>query len=178
MYYNTEKKGGVTVHYIDDGEDTGDIIYQEKYNIPLGMKSPDMLNLSIGQIGVNLLLKALNDIENLPKITQYKESPTAKARNIKPEEHKNIIEWNKWNIERIWHLLRGTELWLNAVEQPKGIYKNQRWIVEKFKKCDMVNYEISKIYKENKKYFVACKDGKIFLSLKFNFKIFILGLIR
>ena len=35
MYYNTDKKGGVTVHYIDEGEDTGDIIYQEVYDIPL-----------------------------------------------------------------------------------------------------------------------------------------------
>ena len=126
MYYNTEKKGGVTVHYIDDGEDTGDIIYQEEYGIPLGMKSPDMIDLSVGVIGTNLLLKALDNVENLPRQVQPKESPTPRSRNIKACEHANIIDWRVWEIKRIWHILRGTELWLNAVEQPKGFYKGQR----------------------------------------------------
>lgn len=31
MYYNMEKQGGVTVHYIDQGEDTGNIILQKRY---------------------------------------------------------------------------------------------------------------------------------------------------
>jgi len=178
MYHNTEKKGGVTVHYIDEGEDTGDIIYQEEYDIPLGMKSPDMLDLAIGNIGTNLLLKALDNIEDLPRQKQPKESPTPKARNIKPEEHKNIIDWNMWNTERIWHLLRGTQLWLNALEQPKGFYKGQRWLVEEFKKCDTSKYAPSEIYKENGQYFIACRDGKIFLSLKFNLKNFVLSVLR
>lgn len=178
MYYNTEKKGGVTVHYIDEGEDTGDIIYQEEYDIPLGMKSPDMLDLAIGKIGTNLLLKALDNIENLPRQKQSKESPIPRARNIKVDEHRNIIDWQNWKIERIWHLLRGTELWLNAVEQPKGLHKGQRWLVEDFEKCDVSSYEVSKIYKENNKYFVACKDGKIFLSLKLSLKNFVLNIVR
>ncbi len=178
MYYDGVKEGGVTVHFIDKGEDTGDIIYQEKYDFPLGLKSPQMLDLSIGKIGVNLLLKALDNLENLPKIEQPKESPTKKARNIKADEHKNIIDWQNWEIERIWHLLRGTELWLNALEQPKGRYKGQRWIVEEFEKCDVSSYEISKIYKANNNYFVVCKDGKIFLSLKFSLKNLVLNILR
>lgn len=178
MYYDGVKEGGVTVHYIDKGEDTGDIIYQEKYDFPFGLKSPQMLDLSIGKIGVNLLLKALDNLKNLPRITQPKESPTKKAINIKAEEHKNIIDWQNWKIQRIWHLLRGTELWLNALEQPNGIYKGQRWTIEEFEKCDVSSYEVSKIYKESNKYFVACNDGKIFLSLKFSLKHFVLNIIR
>lgn len=178
MYYDGVKEAGVTVHYIDKGEDTGDIIYQEKYDFPLGLKSPQMLDLSIGKIGVNLLLKALNSLENLPRIVQPKESPTKKARNIKADEHENIINWQNWEIERIWHLLRGTELWLNILDQPKGIYKGQRWTIEDFEKCDVSSYEVSKIYKVNYKYFVVCKDGKIFLSLKFSLKNLVLNILR
>jgi methionyl-tRNA formyltransferase len=178
MYYDSIKKGGVTVHYIDQGEDTGDIIYQEEYDIPLGMKSPDMLDKSVGEIGIKLLLKALDNIGNLPKITQTKNSPTQKARNIKETEHKNLIDWQNWKIERIYHLLCGTELWLNALEQPKGIYKGQRWIIVGFDKCSIKKeYIISKIYKENNRYFVVCKDGKIYLKVKFSLKNFILILI-
>jgi methionyl-tRNA formyltransferase len=178
MYYDGVKEGGVTVHYIDKGEDTGDIIYQEKYDFQLGLKSPQMLDLSIGKIGANLLLKALDNLENLPRVAQSTESPTKKARNIKAEEHKNIIDWQNWEIERIWHLLRGTELWLNALDQPKGIYKGQRWAIEEFEKCDINGYEVSKVYKESNKYFVACNDGKIFLNLKFSLKNFVLNILR
>ena len=83
-----------------------------------------------------------------------------------------------WEIERIWHILRGTELWLNAIEQPKGIYKTQRWVVENYEKCDMSKYKISKIYNENGKYFVACKDGKIYLSVKLSVKTLIKNIIK
>jgi len=178
MYYDGVRKGGVTLHYIDKGEDTGDIIYQENYDIPLGMKSPDMLDLSVNKIGVNLILKALENIENLPGKKQPENSPTPRARNIKEDEHKTIIKWENWKIERIWHLLRGTELWLNALEQPNGIYKGQRWIVEDFEKSNFSNYKVSKIYKEKGRYFVVCRDGRIFLNLKFGFKNFVLNFVN
>jgi len=178
MYHDTEKKGGVTVHYIDRGEDTGDIIYQEEYDIPLGMKSPDRMDLAIGKLGTGLLLKALKNIENLPRIKQPKESSTKRARNIKDSEHKDIIDWENWEIEKVWHLLRGTELWLNAYEQPKGIYKGQRWEVCNYEKINNYNYELGKVYKENNKNFLVCKSGKIFLDIKFSFKKLIMNMIR
>ena len=178
QYYNMEKKFGITLHFIDKGEDTGDIIYQEELDVPLGMKSPTMHDIMIGGLGLKMIFKALENIENLPKKPQPKESPTIRARNILPEEHKNIINWKNWNIERIWHILRGTELWLNAIEQPKGIYKGQRWIVEDYEKCNMKGYVPSKIYKENGKYFVACRDGKIYLSIKFSLKTLIKSIIK
>ena len=177
QYYNIEKEVGATLHFIDKGEDTGDIVYQESLQIPLGMKFPLLQDIVIGGLGVKMIFKALENIENLPRIKQPIKSPTKRAKSILKNEHQTIIDWKNWNIERIWHILRGTELWLNAIEQPKGIYKGQRWIVENYKKCDMLKYKVSKVYKENGKYFVACKDGKIYLSIKFNFKIFFKNLI-
>ena len=44
MYYNMEKKGSITISYIEKGEDTGDIIYQKSYDIPLGSNGPDLQN--------------------------------------------------------------------------------------------------------------------------------------
>jgi hypothetical protein len=68
---------------------------------------------------------------------------------------------------------------LNALEQPKGIYKGQRWMIVGFDKCSIKKeYIISKIYKENNRYFVVCKDGKIYLIVKFSLKNFILNMIR
>ena len=178
QYYNMEKKFGITLHFIDNGEDTGDIIYQEELDVPLGMKSPTMHDIMIGGLGLKMIFKALENIKNLPRKSQPKVSPTKRARNILPEEHNKIIEWNNWKIERIWHVLRGTELWLNAIEQPKGIYKGQRWIIANYEKCNISNYSISNVYKENGKYFVACKDGKIYLDVKFNLKNFFKNIIK
>ncbi|MDP0589322.1 MAG: formyltransferase family protein [Candidatus Endonucleobacter bathymodioli] len=179
MYYNCEKEGGVTIHYIDEGEDTGDIIYQEKYPIPVGMKSPDMLNLAVGKIGTSLLLKALDNIGNLPKQKQLQQSPILRARNIRQDEHKNIIDWDEWDIERIWHILRGTESWLNALEQPNGLCTGQRWTIENYENCRMdSNYQVSKIYTSYGKKFVACQGGKIFVSINFSLKTLIISLLN
>jgi methionyl-tRNA formyltransferase len=171
MYYNVDLNPGVTVHYIDVGEDTGDIIYQERYTIPLGIKSPDMLDIGINKIGVNLLFKALDAIASgvAPRIKQPQNGPMPRARNLKPEEQKHIIDWSNWPIERIWHILRGTESWLNVLEQPSGIYKGHRWIIDNFEKSeDNNNYTSGSIYKEHGKIFIACPGGRIYISVKFN----------
>jgi len=177
-YFNKDNIGGVTLHYIDEGEDTGNIIYQEEYSIPLGMKSPMMQDLAIGEIGTNLILKALSNADRLPNIKQTIQPEIQRARNIKKEEHQSIIDWENFEIERIWHILRGTELWLNAFEQPKGINKGLRWIIEGYEKLDMSDYIIGKVYKEKGHYTLACKDGKIHLSLKRSIKKMILAFIQ
>lgn len=119
QYYNTDLTRGVTVHYIDKGEDTGDILLQKSFVSPLGMTSVEVRDKLISKIGVNLLLSAIQNIETLPRIKQPSSSPTPRARNIKSEEHSMIIDWNAWNVERVWHFLRGTQDWLNAISPPK-----------------------------------------------------------
>lgn len=168
MYYNMENEGGVTIHYIDEGEDTGDIIYQKSYQIEPGMRLPEMQEIAINKIGVGLLLKTIDDISNgkAPRIKQTIKNSTKRARNIELNEHEKIINWQNWKIERIWHLLRGTENWLNTIEQSKGIYKGQGWRILNYKKQKMKKMQVSKIYKEQNKYFIACKDGKIYIDEK------------
>ena len=177
MYYNMEKKGGVTLHFIDDSEDTGDIVYQEEFNIPLGIKSPELQDLAIGQIGVGLILKALKNINDLPRLKQPKKSPTKRARNIKKDEHKQLINWMEFDVEKIWHILRGTQMWLEAIEPPKNIFKGNELIIEHYEKCKMSDFTIGKINKEKNQYFVACIDGKIYITFKFNIKKFIMNLL-
>jgi methionyl-tRNA formyltransferase len=177
-YYNLDVKGGVTLHYIDEGEDTGDIIYQMEYDIRLGMKSPEMQDLAIKKIGIDLITKAINNYKNLPRSKQELKPLTERARRINQSEHKQIIDWKHWDVKRIWHILRGTEMWLNALEQPLGKYKGVRWMILDFKKCDTSKYEISKIYKYNGKHFVVCIDGVVFLKLKFSLKKYIRNLFN
>ena len=177
-YYNMDAKGGVTLHYIDEGEDTGDIIYKKEYDIRLGMKSPEMQDLAIKKYGVDLIIKAIKNYKNLPRYKQELKPLTERARRILKHEHKQIIDWEHWDVKRIWHILRGTEMWLNALEQPTGIYKGVRWNILEFKKTSLSNYENGKIYKLNGKYFVKCNGGLIYLELKFSLKKFIYNLVN
>lgn len=180
QYYNMEMNPGVTVHYIDQGEDTGDIIFQERTHIPLGTKSPPRLDKLIGETGMPLVLKALDAIQagNAPRIKQPAQSPTPRAKNLTPDEHKTIIDWQSWPLERIWHVLRGTELWLNALPQPKGLWKGQRWIIEDYETQPDQTTRPGEIAKQNGRLYVACKDGRIYLSRKFSVKNLIVSLLR
>lgn len=175
-YHDMQLHPGVTVHYIDQGEDTGDIIYQARTTIAPGTRSADYLDKLVGEVGVPLLLKALDAIAtaSAPRHSQPKTSPTVRARKLKPEEHQHIIDWNGWEIERIWHLLRGTEQFFNAIDPPGGwLYKGQRWKIGEFIRCDMSGYRPSAIYREQGCCFVACRDGKIFLNKCFLLKRFL-----
>jgi len=180
QYYDMEMNPGMTVHYIDKGEDTGDIIFQERVSIELGTKSPERLDKLTGELGVALIMKTLDAISfgKVPRIKQPKISDTARARNLKPEEHKSIIKWNEWSGERVWHVLCGTELWLNALPQPKGIYMGQRWIVGNYESVESQKESPGSIGKFCGRYYVATRDGRIFLRLNINMKKLIIWLLQ
>ena len=172
MYYNMEKKGGITIHYIDKGEDTGEIIFQESYDIPLGSNGPDLIHKVIITIGIPLLLDAIASIEkgNAPRIFQPAKSPTLRASNISPEEQKNFIDWEKWYVERIWHLLRGYANSMDLIEPPRGFYYGQMWQVGQYEKCDTSKLKKGIVQQCSTGYFIAGSDGIIQLSIRYRLK--------
>jgi methionyl-tRNA formyltransferase len=169
-YMNMEKEQGITIHYIDEGEDTGDILYQQVVSVPLGMKSPERLDLLITNTAVPALFKVIDGIHNntIVPYAQPIESPTPRARNIKESEHTKCIDWYNCSVEKIWNILRGTELWLNVLPAPRGIYTGSRWIIDDFVRMPVSGeYEYGKIYQNKKLHFVVCKDGIIYIHCKF-----------
>lgn len=180
QYINLEMNPGATVHYIDKGEDTGDIILQDRKFIDLGVKSPERLDKLVGELGFQLILSALEQIQKGKVISkkQPNNSPTSRARNLESNEHCSIIDWKLWPIEKIWHILRGTECWLNAIQQPSGIFKGQRWIIEEFMKCEMKGEIAGRIYREDKRRYLATLDGKIYLTVSFSLKSLIISFLK
>lgn len=176
-YYYKVLNPGVTVHYIDKGEDTGDIIYQTRIQVPLGIKSSDRDDKLISECGVGLLIKAIEAIQsnNAPRLPQPLISNTVRARNILKSEHNKLIDFYNWDIERIWNILRGTETWLDAIPQPLGIYKGHRWSICEFEKRRTDFESIGTISKSNGRFCLVLNDGIIFLKLKFKLKIFIVN---
>ncbi|WP_286998389.1 MULTISPECIES: methionyl-tRNA formyltransferase [Comamonas] len=180
QYYDMEMNPGVTVHYVDVGEDTGDIIFQERVHIPLGTKSPARLDKLIGELGVSLMLKAIDATAhgNAPRTPQPAQSPTARSRNLKPEEHTQIIDWKNWPIERVWHVLRGTELWLNAIKQPVGMLAGQRWSIQEYEKTEMPQGTPGEVGRYKKRKCVFTKDGVIYIDINFDIKKVILKILQ
>ncbi len=103
---NGEKEFGVTVHYVDEGIDTGDIILQKTQDIAPDDRYGDLLNKAY-VLCADTLYEALCQIEsgNAKRIQQASIHPTGFycSRRLPGDE---TIDWN-WSSERIFNFVRG-----------------------------------------------------------------------
>lgn len=179
QYYNFERTSGVTLHFIDEGQDTGDIVYQDEYSIYPGMSSYKMQDVAIKQLGVGLLLKALDNLSRnmeLPRKAQTEELG-ALARSVGNNEE--LIDWDIWPVERVWHLLRGTETWYFPIQRPSGVYIGQRWKVGDYELQKDISDKPGSVYRvTSEKYYLQTRNGKIFIRPTKSFKEFIKYLLN
>ena len=173
MYYDMELNPAVTVHYIDEGEDTGDIIEQDTFSLPIGATMAEYLSREY-ELALKLLNKAIDRLRlgKVQGVKQPQDSPTVRARNITAEEAGGFIPWDKWSVEHVWHFLRGEGDSYPFICQPKGLYKGQLWRYVSYEKKDE-RHTVGKIYQEGKRYYLACKDGRIELDWMFSGKRFL-----
>jgi methionyl-tRNA formyltransferase len=108
QYYDYVLNPGVTIHFLDEGEDTGDIILQERFAIKSGETLNDFYN-KLSQIAIRLLMTSIEMIDEgtCKPIKQPKVSPTKRARNISKDESNNLVESIKSDPERFEHLISG-----------------------------------------------------------------------
>jgi len=178
-YYDYVLNPGVTLHYIDKGEDTGDIIFQERVLIRPGEKLEE-LNQKLSFTGIKLLLKAMDTIEmgNIPRVRQSVATPTVRARKIKPDEYNELIKWSEWDVDRVFHFLSGTPKYHYTLLKNSSLHKLGLEIkILGKEKCNISGYKVGKLYKENSKQFLVCKDGKYTSTSSFRLHIFLVGFI-
>lgn len=171
QYYDFSAYGGVTVHHIDEGEDTGDIICQARVPIVSGTRSPEWNTRVVEETGTRLLLKAVDDMAagRATREPQPRRSTTARARLVNMEEHDKIIDWDVWPIERIWHVMRGTETWLRCIPRPTGIWTGQLWTIGSYVRGSSEG-NVGTVQRDEQGYFIACRDGLIRLSVRFSLR--------
>jgi methionyl-tRNA formyltransferase len=130
MYYNMEREGGVTIHFVDDGEDTGDVVFEETYAIPPGARMIDTQRKAF-EIGTRLLLCALDALADgsAPRRPQPRDVEHPRARRVRPDEVRELVDWEGWPLERVWHFLAGTQGWIDALGPPPGFRRHFRWRV-------------------------------------------------
>lgn len=100
MILRGEKFAGATLHYIDEGMDTGDIIDQYT-NVPIGSRTTGFeLNKTIMDVGLDLFKKNYSAIlcGNNKRIPQDDEKATC---NMSFKPSMRYIDWSKTNTEVI-----------------------------------------------------------------------------
>ncbi len=174
QYHDFELQPGVTVHFLDKGEDTGDIIYQERFSLNPG-ESPSVFMARFFPHGVKILLAAIDDIENsnLKRIPQEEVTGLKRARNIDPEEYRELIEWDCRSVEQIFHFLAGTPRYhVQLINRGKLFRLGARIDIKSYEKTGVknANYVPGEICHEDGLDFIACIDGKIYIDISFSLK--------
>lgn len=116
---NGEKETGVTIHYIDEGIDTGDIIVQKKVPI-LYENNAKTIHDKIYDVACKLIIDVMDSIASGKQIKSKKQdnSKASYYRPRVPEDGK--IDWNKSGVE-IYNLIRGlVKPWPGAYGYIKG----------------------------------------------------------
>ena len=130
--YNGEKHSGVTLHKIDNGIDTGDIIDQVKFRI--GLNDTAYHNyLKLMNYSTKLFKKNLSNILNFKYKTKKQNLHCGSYYSIDSINYKKIIKINmKKNSLKMHNKIRSLIFpayqlpFVNGVEIQKSIYKNKK----------------------------------------------------
>ncbi len=159
---NDESSFGVTVHYVDEGIDTGDIILQHLEPICEDDDYPSLLKKA-SFICSNLLYESLNDILNnrAKRIKQNHIDPVGSYFRKRVVGDENI-DWN-WNSRKIFNFVRSI---CSPGPCARAFVKNNEILINKVKISESLegNYKEGEIINTNNDLYVKTVDG--FLKLE------------
>jgi methionyl-tRNA formyltransferase len=107
MFRHGERHFGVTIHFMDEQLDTGDIAAQAEVDLPDGI-SGEEADRTLSHYGAELLLEVLHQLEkgHLARRTQPQDSSYFPA----PQETDFVIE-PTWSAQRAFNFMRGASDW-------------------------------------------------------------------
>ncbi|MBI1425116.1 MAG: hypothetical protein GC149_16840 [Gammaproteobacteria bacterium] len=172
MAMNYDLEGGCSLFQIDSKLDTGRLISQEAFPIQPGQSLYDVEVKAVEKIGVKLVRNALAKLDREGKLEtkpQPAGSPTAFAYNLSNEEAFEMIDWENWDLVRVWHYMRSSNFWMHHVR--KTCYWNH-WC-----RCSIGNYEFcdveerpGKVSTKGGKTYFAHSQGKIYIDINFSLR--------
>lgn len=118
---NGEKESAITLHYMDENFDTGDIISQFKFNIDLN-ETMGTLFYRTNDMCASMLFEALDYYEEhpFPRKPQPTEGEFKEAPTISFEKQNVFIDWTK-SAEEIERFIRALNPFIGAYTYYKGI---------------------------------------------------------
>ena len=104
-YLDDDRTTGVTLHWVDEGADTGPILLQRAIPLARGRSVVDLYG-ELARIGAELFTEGIGLIAEgvAPRIAQNEQLATRDpSRNARTWR----IDFETWPAERVWHVLRG-----------------------------------------------------------------------
>ncbi len=164
QFHEMESKSGATVHFIDSGEDTGDVLGQVDFLIKIGQTHEEFVDIAANS-GAGLLTQVIDDIarNDVQPRSQKARSNLIRARKI-DDKSERLIDWDRWSCKRIFHFLSGTHHELNSPRLRKNclsIFSNN---IIGYRQGRIERKQNGEIYKISKNILgVKCKDGIVIL---------------
>jgi methionyl-tRNA formyltransferase len=111
QYHDMAENGGVTIHCVDEREDRGDILCRERFPIARGAPMAETMLRAFDEVAPSLLLRTLDRLAagTAARLPQPAESPTRRARRVSQAAFLELLGWESWSVERVWHVLRGND---------------------------------------------------------------------
>lgn len=154
---NGDEKTGITIMYMDEAMDSGDIIKQEEYTI-LENDNVGTLHEKLAILGAELLIKTLPSIiDGTNERRSQDESEVSYAYNIKREDER--IDFSKSGKD-ILNQVRGLNPWPIAHFLLDGM--EMKVLEATFEEKEVESIE--KMVLEKKRFGITCRDGIIYLE--------------
>jgi methionyl-tRNA formyltransferase len=118
-YHAGDPETGTTVHWIDDGCDTGEVISQQRMPIARG-RSIREVHLELAGMAAAQTVAAVDAIErgDAPRRVQ---DPALATHEPPPLESEWHVPFDEWPVERTWHFISGVaELFGPFFKAPGG----------------------------------------------------------
>ncbi len=164
--YEMDSEGGVTIHFADEGEDTGDIVLQQSFAIPADMDGRQMI-ARVSALGADLLRQALDAIAE-GSVVRRRQSHLPcplRARNLRPNE--SLIAWDDWPLERVFRVLRNTRSWNHELERRVPASLFWEWdVVEAI--SGVPDGPPGSFAQDRNGYYLNHREGKIRLTRRFS----------
>lgn len=158
---NGETESAITLHFMDENFDTGDIISQYRFDLDLN-ETMGTLFYRTNEMCASMIFEALDYYENrqFPRRHQPTDKKFKKADTLSFEKRNVFIDWSK-SAEEIERFIRGLNPFIGSFTMYKGyvLRINSAYIVNK-----KHNKKPGTIVDTNKKLIVACGTGMLELD--------------
>lgn len=159
---NGDQSTGVTIMYLNEQMDAGDIILQEEVEIEEDETTGELWDRLSG-IGARLLLKSVKQIEE-NKVTRTKQP---EEYTLAPMLNKEMskIDWNLKTSNEIKNLVRGLNPIMGTYTFLNG-KKIKFWRVKILNESDIEKYNLNDLQKENGTVLLANEKIGLFIKAK------------
>ncbi len=159
-FYQGDTQTGVTIHMMDEGMDTGDILAQKSIDVPEGI-SYTQLETQCAALGGKLLVQTVWNIYNGSAV-RVPQDEMKISYHPYPTRNDFVIPTAEWTARRVYTFIRGIRSWGEPISLKVGM--------ESFPVEDVISYNLkskdahsdkahSNYYWEGQELWVCCKDG-------------------